>query len=245
MSSEGVEPYIGGDVECKACGASPDFELTAKGKLAMMGELMKVKLCNDEKKSYEGPLVIATFMLYDGRVVSPQQALQHYRSKIKQNPKDLSGWLSLANLFDNLQKHKQAFSHYQECLKLDPICPEAAVNVAIYLDMKKNLPGEAWETLTACLNHHQQWKFYRLTQTTEREFVDELLGCYAELCERLSLPNEYADLSTARFSNRLHSATIQRLAPRAQPHSASKEKVGRNQPCPCGSGRKYKKCCMP
>jgi uncharacterized protein YecA (UPF0149 family) len=22
------------------------------------------------------------------------------------------------------------------------------------------------------------------------------------------------------------------------------EKVGRNDPCPCGSGRKYKKCCL-
>jgi preprotein translocase subunit SecA len=28
-----------------------------------------------------------------------------------------------------------------------------------------------------------------------------------------------------------------------QPVRRSKEKVGRNQPCPCGSGRKYKKCC--
>jgi len=23
------------------------------------------------------------------------------------------------------------------------------------------------------------------------------------------------------------------------------KKVGRNDPCPCGSGRKYKKCCLP
>jgi len=23
------------------------------------------------------------------------------------------------------------------------------------------------------------------------------------------------------------------------------EKIGRNDPCPCGSGKKYKKCCMP
>jgi len=28
-----------------------------------------------------------------------------------------------------------------------------------------------------------------------------------------------------------------------QPVRRSQEKVGRNQPCPCGSGRKYKKCC--
>ncbi|HHX32016.1 MAG TPA: SEC-C domain-containing protein, partial [Bacteroidales bacterium] len=23
-----------------------------------------------------------------------------------------------------------------------------------------------------------------------------------------------------------------------------KEKIGRNDPCPCGSGKKYKKCCL-
>jgi preprotein translocase subunit SecA len=23
------------------------------------------------------------------------------------------------------------------------------------------------------------------------------------------------------------------------------KKVGRNDPCPCGSGKKYKKCCLP
>lgn len=28
-----------------------------------------------------------------------------------------------------------------------------------------------------------------------------------------------------------------------QDHRATSEKVGRNDPCPCGSGKKYKKCC--
>jgi uncharacterized protein YecA (UPF0149 family) len=26
-------------------------------------------------------------------------------------------------------------------------------------------------------------------------------------------------------------------------HNTNKTKVGRNDPCPCGSGKKYKKCC--
>ncbi|HWW64228.1 MAG TPA: SEC-C metal-binding domain-containing protein, partial [Sphingomonadaceae bacterium] len=29
--------------------------------------------------------------------------------------------------------------------------------------------------------------------------------------------------------------------PRA--HTPSARKTGRNQPCPCGSGKKYKRCC--
>ena len=28
------------------------------------------------------------------------------------------------------------------------------------------------------------------------------------------------------------------------PHQRKDQKIGRNDPCHCGSGRKYKKCCM-
>ena len=36
-----------------------------------------------------------------------------------------------------------------------------------------------------------------------------------------------------------------RLQPAAAPalSGAAKAKIGRNEPCPCGSGKKYKKCC--
>jgi uncharacterized protein len=33
-------------------------------------------------------------------------------------------------------------------------------------------------------------------------------------------------------------------APVTQPVRRSMPRVGRNDPCPCGSGRKYKKCCL-
>lgn len=30
---------------------------------------------------------------------------------------------------------------------------------------------------------------------------------------------------------------------KAEPKQAKSNKVGRNDPCPCGSGKKYKNCC--
>jgi preprotein translocase subunit SecA len=33
-------------------------------------------------------------------------------------------------------------------------------------------------------------------------------------------------------------------APRSEVRAADGQKVGRNDPCPCGSGKKYKKCCL-
>jgi uncharacterized protein YecA (UPF0149 family) len=33
------------------------------------------------------------------------------------------------------------------------------------------------------------------------------------------------------------------LPPPVKPIKAEGEEIGRNDPCPCGSGKKYKKCC--
>ncbi|MGB5441507.1 MAG: SEC-C metal-binding domain-containing protein, partial [Gammaproteobacteria bacterium] len=33
-------------------------------------------------------------------------------------------------------------------------------------------------------------------------------------------------------------------APPAKPQRRLEPRVGRNDPCPCGSGKKYKKCCL-
>ena len=33
--------------------------------------------------------------------------------------------------------------------------------------------------------------------------------------------------------------------PEEKPQVITKKKIGRNDPCPCGSGKKYKKCCLP
>ena len=37
--------------------------------------------------------------------------------------------------------------------------------------------------------------------------------------------------------------TVQPAETRSTPRKADGTKVGRNDPCPCGSGKKYKKCC--
>jgi hypothetical protein len=50
-----------------------------------------------------------------------------------------------------------------------------------------------------------------------------------------SFPEEWSEDIPAPETcwNEIHSKTYVRLSP----------KIGRNEPCPCGSGRKYKKCC--
>ena len=47
------------------------------------------------------------------------------------------------------------------------------------------------------------------------------------------------------FDRALQDRDRPRLArPRGEPDRRRAEKIGRNDPCPCGSGRKYKQCCL-
>jgi len=57
--------------------------------------------------------------------------------------------------------------------------------------------------------------------------VHEQLSAYDQLAQEMAAQKLAAADGTARIE------TIRRDVP----------KVGRNDPCPCGSGRKYKKCC--
>jgi preprotein translocase subunit SecA len=36
---------------------------------------------------------------------------------------------------------------------------------------------------------------------------------------------------------------VKAMRPELYPKKENEQKVGRNAPCPCGSGKKYKKCC--
>ncbi len=62
-------------------------------------------------------------------------------------------------------------------------------------------------------------------------FAQKLLGMF-----------EDAMISYAHMGNSIQTALAEERQPQ-QPF-ISEEKVGRNDPCPCGSGKKYKKCCL-
>ena len=48
----------------------------------------------------------------------------------------------------------------------------------------------------------------------------------------------------ARYVRALKPAYVQATAAKGTPYVAPSAKIGRNDPCPCGSGLKYKKCCQ-
>ena len=64
------------------------------------------------------------------------------------------------------------------------------------------------------------------------------------LLVKLAVPNELEELNESR-ERELQAVHSNLTGPESgsTPKHRTVEKIGRNAPCPCGSGKKYKKCC--
>ena len=78
-------------------------------------------------------------------------------------------------------------------------------------------------------------KYLRYENFTEQRMDDQS----AEVLYRFVLPVPRVEPATVR--NQENAAALP--AGRKGPAQTGSGKVGRNDPCPCGSGKKYKKCC--
>ncbi len=78
-------------------------------------------------------------------------------------------------------------------------------------------------------------------------FMEMIFRIKMDTLEKLCLVRiqreEEVEEYQAKTKTRLHFKPWRRYAGQAQTIKHESGKVGRNDPCPCGSGKKYKKCC--
>ncbi|MEZ5855581.1 MAG: DUF1186 domain-containing protein [Hyphomicrobiaceae bacterium] len=74
-------------------------------------------------------------------------------------------------------------------------------------------------------------------QLLQREYFDNLMDELSEWPWFNSTDPDEFDEDDETLEDTLDFATH-------QPHVREGRKIGRNEPCPCGSGKKYKKCCL-
>lgn len=81
--------------------------------------------------------------------------------------------------------------------------------------------------------------------------INELLGTefsYEELIKKYKsdyINNKIYSSATVLYCSNIFSEVFDVIStPKTEPSVLTNTKVGRNDPCPCGSGKKYKNCCM-
>ena len=115
------------------------------------------------------------------------------------------------------------------------------------------LRPNAWLSFGRGKSHKALSTFMRLHQIatipmSELDPMDkdeELISIAADL-----IPFSVEELHQARLDlipfsvEELHQARLDQAKPSIRPANQNLKQVGRNDPCPCGSGKKYKKCCL-
>jgi tetratricopeptide (TPR) repeat protein len=219
-------PFIGEELYCLSCGELADLEPTAKGLLAITAELLKARFSRDQGHEYNGPLQFANARLASGRVVSIWEAISHYRQRLEKEPHSIVDMISLGNCYRAANHPIRAKELFQKSIETNPAYVEASLWLAYLLDAD-GCNMEAFEVLDRSLAYQKQWRFCRLKGKTEQDFHYGFADLYNRLRNQLNLKNKPV----------LHPGFAKTRAPETQ-------KIGRNSPCPCGSGKKYKKCCL-
>ena len=106
---------------------------------------------------------------------------------------------------------------FRQAVKMAPLAIDAKLTLARLL-ASRQANDESFTLLTDALSRSSDWQFLAPYPNFSQEFAD----LYNHLRRRLGKNDLLA----------LHPSSL-----------ASSKKAGRNDPCPCGSGKKFKRCC--
>ena len=183
---------------------------------------------------------IGTFAGYKTGVVSTgskvyaEDKLMHFKetydyilNRIKQEPKNSELYLRAGNIARNFNKYNDAIKHYEKALELNPKLIASYVNLVGIYEFRHKYYGIEDAKTSAIFYLNEMTDIFRsgnfdiLTLKNVGYLVQfmgeksESLGVYLPELIKIPLPK--------RDNN---------------------YKIGRNDPCPCGSGKKYKRCCL-
>jgi tetratricopeptide (TPR) repeat protein len=215
-AGEGTACLLADEFPCASCDAEVEFKFTAKAIIAVTAELLKLQVSRYANDIAQ-PLVRKLDCNLEGKVMPAFDALSTVRARLALNPDSAKDWLVLGNLLSLLNRPQAALKAYRRAAQLAPTAIDAQFSLADALAQSDQL-NEAFGVLQSALEHKSQWVFL----TPFPDFGHAV----AEL---------YNDLRRELGKNALPPLHASALNPPKKP--------GRNDPCPCGSGKKYKKCC--
>ncbi len=212
--------FIGDEFPCASCGEWPDFELTSQ---AMMGVMATAMMSAREEAGHRrmGPLRFLD-AFYRSEKRSAPEVMAELRAAVASDPDSIVDHLRLGRVQYLVGRPKRAAECYGRVLELEPESMEAGLGVANALaDAGKR--RDAYDRLRAMLERKGQWRFFRVDEISPASLGADFAKLHNDLQKALGI----------RDRPLLHASFL-----------GSDRKIGRNDPCPCGSGKKYKKCCL-
>jgi hypothetical protein len=220
-SASGPNCFVGDDLACASCGQWADFELTSEAHMQMMGAMLRRVVATDLGQDVrEGPIRVMN-MKYRWQTRPAPEVMAELRSAIAHNPREIVNHLRLARAEHTIGRRGRARECYGRASLIEPDSLEAGLGLA-RIEADAGESRRAFAKLCELLDRKSRWRFFRTDELSPQGLTEDFAQLYNKLHAELGVRD------------------------RALLHTAARggAKVGRNDPCPCGSGRKYKKCCF-
>jgi len=225
INAEDHEVDLPERVRCPRCRAEDLFEIPEREKIRAGARLLLLKKDGEEDEWEKEVIYTRGFRLLiagsERTFRSYREVLSFYRARLERdpgNPEILSGYLHLLLRGRRLEEAEEVLE------RLGRASPESVDHFylrAIYHRLRED-PEKALEFYRKALEAVALGKpLYRFHPPDRKAILRDIFGEARAYARKKGLP--------------FHFEEIQKRPIR---------KVGRNDPCPCGSGKKYKKCCM-
>lgn len=220
VNHEGGKPLIADEFPCLSCGAWVDFQLEPMAYLAITAEQIRALGAHATGETNVNSLVSAKMAHAPGGGVKPVNSVYFdLKERLSLNPEDSLSMLRLGNISNQINRPKAAYEYFKNAYAINPLSIDIIINLAV----KKIDFGEWSEAFDLLNSSLKRCGELQTIQSKRKQEGEEFAALYNQLSRHLGR----VDLPLLH-PNFLGSAL----------------KIGRNDPCPCGSGKKYKKCCM-
>lgn len=221
-------------IVCKNCKAVNQYEVTPEGAMAITALALVTSQMVAEGKwdPILSPVKFEEAALTDGRRMSFEDALKQYEKDVVKAPEDAGLRVGYGNVLSKMGRWEEAVAQYQEAIRIDPLALEAYYSLGEY-EVDQNRLSKAYEYFQKAADRMREGHYYRIKD--EDQLKEAIVTRLEEMKRALGI-----DEVPSRPLAILPPSSKERTSP-----GLPEQKISRNAPCPCGSGKKYKKCCMP
>ncbi|OHE16815.1 MAG: hypothetical protein A2X96_10050 [Syntrophobacterales bacterium GWC2_56_13] len=228
VAVDAKDTVIQDQIVCKKCGALDHYEFTNEAMVAVTARLALLTLDPGTVKMDRDEMTVVPIGTTSsfGKEIPLQDLVDKYEKKLRKNPESPELLIGFANALRQIKRREDSVPFYERAIKNDPLAVEGHVSLGEYAFDKGDLDA-AFSHYSRAAEIMDRGHYYRLTADPD-QFREVLLDKLMMVAERLGrgLPHPGEQ------------------RPGGQEPVRPRRAVGRNHPCPCGSGKKYKKCCL-
>jgi tetratricopeptide (TPR) repeat protein len=225
---EDKTPFIADELTCIVCNEISEFKTTPNGNLMVQMEFIRLMTRNrseEGNQTFETGVIKIENFATKGKKMSLPDGIDLYKQDIVKNPKDPSNYIGLGNIYKYIGRVSAAKKMYEKAVQ------HGSCYIEAYLSLAKIIEDEGDAKLAL------EWL------EKGRPFLKRPIICKNISVSADAIYEHYLDVHYGLVMET--QSSIKPIKPSECIAPGKKvAKIGKNEKCPCGSGKKYKKCCM-